>query len=100
MTARGDASAAGSRVASQCGRVAIISGANTGIGLETAASLANLLHSFELQRRLSRSDAPGASGTAAVAVQAPQRRVPSRWSTPPSRLWAISEELTGVSIEL
>ena len=40
MTARGDASAARSSVASQRGRVAIISGANTGIGLETAASLA------------------------------------------------------------
>ena len=40
MAARGGVSSAPSRVASQDGRVAIITGANTGIGLETAAALA------------------------------------------------------------
>ena len=40
MPDRGGVSSAPSRIASQDGRVAIVSGANTGIGLETAASLA------------------------------------------------------------
>ena len=78
-------------VPDQTGRVAVVTGSNTGIGYEAAAVLAEKgAHVVLAVRNLDK----GKDAAARIAAKSPNADVTLQLQR---RLWSVSEELTGVT---